>query len=153
MEKESPKTFNEILNINAPIKEIVEGEVLDCKIQTQSYDEAEDYKLARETMREIIKTGRESLDLMLTIANESQSPRSGEVVSQTIQTLAETSNRLIELHQKFKDIKKNEEKKESTNVTNNNLIVTTAELQKMLIEARKDINKNEDMNADNTRGL
>jgi len=71
------------------------------------------------------------------LADQTQSPRAYEVAGQIIKSVADTTDKLLDLQKKLKDI--DEEKKGQTSVTNNAMFVgSTAELQKML----KEMNKN-----------
>ena len=66
------------------------------------------------------------------LAGESASPRAYEVAGQIIKSVADTTDKLMELQKKVKEV--DEDKKQSPNtVTNNALFVgSTSELSKML---------------------
>ena len=73
------------------------------------------------------------------IAKQSEQPRAFEVVSGLIKTIADANKDLLELKNKQKTLKG---EKAAAKVTNNALFVgSTAELQKMLKDARKDGSK------------
>ena len=66
------------------------------------------------------------------LAGESASPRAYEVAGQIIKSVADTTDKLMELQKKVKEIDEESAKKPST-VTNNALFVgSTSELSKML---------------------
>ena len=67
---------------------------------------------------------------MVEIAKQSESPRAFEVVSQLMKTLLDANKDYVEMSTKKRYAK--EESGPSTNVTNNNLIVSTADLLKMI---------------------
>ena len=69
---------------------------------------------------------------VLEVAGETASPRAYEVAGQIIKSVADTTDKLMELQKKVKDV--DEDKKQSPNtVTNNALFVgSTSELSKML---------------------
>ena len=67
---------------------------------------------------------------MVEIAKQSESPRAFEVVSTLMKTLLDANKDYVEMSTKKRYAK--EEESPSTQVTNNNLIVSTADLLKMI---------------------
>mgnify|MGYP000598194591 CR=1 FL=1 len=94
-----------------------------------------DYEHSRDTYYDLIEKGRESLELMIQVARESEHPRAFEVLSGMIKNISDVNDKLMDLNKKHKDIKKPEE---STNAlpngtTNNNVFIgSTTDLQRML---------------------
>ena len=65
------------------------------------------------------------------VGGESASPRAYEVAGQLIKSVADTTDKLMDLQKKIKDV--NEDAPKTNNVTNNALFVgSTSELSKML---------------------
>ena len=96
-----------------------------------------DYDLVRKNLKNIIKQSEAAIEGILDVASESESPRAYEVVSQLIHSSLDANSKLLEIHKKMKDLKKDDESK-VTSVTNNSIYVgSTAELQKFLLERRK----------------
>lgn len=96
-----------------------------------------DYDLVRRNLKNIIKQSEAAIEGILDVASESESPRAYEVVSQLIHSSLDANSKLLEIHKKMKDLKKDDESK-VTSVTNNSIYVgSTAELQKFLHERRK----------------
>ena len=92
---------------------------------------ANDYNYSRQTYYDLIEKGKDSLDLMLEVARESEHPRAFEVLSGMIKNVSEVNDKLMDLNKKNKDISADEIKKiEKT--TNNLFVGSTAELQRML---------------------
>ena len=90
-----------------------------------------DYNYSRQTYYDLIEKGKESLDLMVEVARESEHPRAFEVLSGMIKNVSEVNDKLMDLNKKNKDISAAEIKKiEKT--TNNLFVGSTAELQRML---------------------
>tara|TARA_B100000902_G_C26601120_1_gene570532 strand:- start:118 stop:486 length:369 start_codon:yes stop_codon:yes gene_type:complete len=90
-----------------------------------------DYNYSRQTYYDLIEKGRESLDLMIEVARESEHPRAFEVLSGMIKNVSEVNDKLMDLNKKNKDISADDIKKiEAT--TNNLFVGSTAELQRML---------------------
>lgn len=91
-----------------------------------------DYDYSRATYYELIEKGKESLDLMIEVARESEHPRAFEVLSGLIKNLADTNDKLMELNKKHKEVIK-EEKPEQKQITNNNVFLgSTTDLQRLL---------------------
>ena len=65
----------------------------------------DDYDYSRETYYDLIEKGRESLDLMIEVARESEHPRAFEVLSNMIKGISDVNDKLMDLNKKRKDIK------------------------------------------------
>ena len=91
-----------------------------------------DYKYSRDTYYELVEKGKESLELMIEVARESEHPRAFEVLSGIIKNISDVNDRLMDLNKKKKDLDKKEEIKNIANTTNNLFVGSTAELQKIL---------------------
>lgn len=91
-----------------------------------------DYDYSRATYYELIEKGKESLDLMIEVARESEHPRAFEVLSGLIKNLADTNDKLMDLNKKQKDLKE-PSKNEAKQITNNNVFLgSTTDLQRLL---------------------
>ena len=91
-----------------------------------------DYEYSRETYYELVEKGKQSLELMIEVARESEHPRAFEVLSGMIKNISDVNDRLMDLNKKKKDIDKKEEIKKIANTTNNLFFGSTADLQKIL---------------------
>ena len=91
-----------------------------------------DYKYSRDTYYELVEKGKQSLELMIEVARESEHPRAFEVLSGMIKNISDVNDRLMDLNKKKKDIDKKEEIKKIANTTNNLFVGSTADLQKIL---------------------
>jgi hypothetical protein len=89
-----------------------------------------DIELAKKNIENIIQLGDDSVKEMVEIAKQSESPRAFEVVSTLMKTLLDANKDYVEMSTKKRYAK--EEKQAETQVTNNNLIVSTADLLKMI---------------------
>ena len=95
-------------------------------------DVDKDYDYTRANLYSLIEKGQESLNGILELAGESASPRAYEVAGQIIKSVADTTDKLIDLQKKVKDLDEDTPKGPNT-VTNNAVFVgSTTELQKML---------------------
>lgn len=100
---------------------------------------SEDYNTSRDTYIELIEGGKESLELMIQVARESEHPRAFEVLSGMIKNIADVTDKLMDLNKKHKDVLK--EEKTNKEITNNNVFIgSTTELQRLLHDDAKVIN-------------
>ena len=102
------------------------------KSQTRAENVEKDYDYTRGNLYSLIEKGQEAINGIMEVAGETASPRAYEVAGQLIKSVADTTDKLADLHKKVKDIE-DDNLKTQGNVTNNALFVgSTAELQKML---------------------
>ena len=99
-----------------------------------------DYDYSRATYYELIEKGKESLDLMIEVARESEHPRAFEVLSGMVKNISDVNDRLMDLNKKQKEIK-TPDKHEAKQITNNNVFLgSTTDLQRLLQDETKVIN-------------
>lgn len=92
-----------------------------------------DIELARTNVQNIIELGDDAVKEMVSIAKQSESPRAFEVVSTLMKTLLDANKEFVDISSKKKFAQ--DEKihgRPETNITNNNLIVSTADLLSMI---------------------
>jgi phosphohistidine swiveling domain-containing protein len=102
-------------------------------IDNLSHEET-DYMLVRRNMKDLISIGEDAIDGIVRVATEGDAPRAYEVAAQMIKTVSEMNQDLIDLHNKMKDLKK-----EETNIstTNNSIYVgSTRDLLDLVNESR-----------------
>ena len=106
-------------------------------------DVNKDYDYTRGNLYSLIEKGQEAINGIMEVAGETASPRAYEVAGQLIKSVADTTDKLADLHKKVKDIEEDNPKKQST-VTNNALFVgSTSELSKMLKDGMLNNNSSE----------
>lgn len=124
-------SIDEALNIESDIvesKPIKKPEI----IKSKDDDIEKDYIYSRANLYSLIEKGQEAINGIMEVASEGGSPRAYEVAGQLIKSVADTTDKLIDLQKKLKDVE-DETKKTTNNVTNNAVFVgSTSELQKML---------------------
>ena len=102
------------------------------KSQTRAENVEKDYDYTRGNLYSLIEKGQEAINGIMEVAGETASPRAYEVAGQLIKSVADTTDKLADLHKKVKDIEADNPKTQNT-VTNNALFVgSTSELSKML---------------------
>ena len=115
-----------------------ETDIVEVDNNLKSIDKApddidKDYQYTRANLYSLIEKGQESLNGIMELAGESASPRAYEVAGQIIKSVADTTDKLMELQKKVKEIDEDKQKTSNNNVTNNALFVgSTSELSKML---------------------
>lgn len=103
-------------------------------------DVKDDYEFSRDTYKNLIKTGVNSLDVLAELARESEHPRAFEVLSTTIKNLGDTTEKLMTLQKSKKELNKEEKEEEQKRVTNNNVFVgSTTDLQRLLAQDNEKI--------------
>ena len=113
------------------------------KSQTRAENVEKDYDYTRGNLYSLIEKGQEAINGIMEVAGETASPRAYEVAGQLIKSVADTTDKLADLHKKVKDIEADNPKTQNT-VTNNALFVgSTAELQKMLKDGMLNNNSSE----------
>ena len=84
-------------------------------------------------MYSLIEKGQEAINGIMEVAEEGASARAYEVAGQLIKSVADTTDKLLDLQKKMKDIEEDSPKTTTNNVTNNALYVgSTSDLAKLL---------------------
>ena len=103
------------------------------QIKNVSDDVEKDYEYTRANLYSLIEKGQESLNGIMELAGESASPRAYEVAGQIIKSVADTTDKLLDLQKKVKEVDE-DAVKTTNNVTNNAVFVgSTSDLQLSLI--------------------
>jgi hypothetical protein len=101
-------------------------------IESTPNDVQKDYEYSRGQLYSLIEKGQETLNGIMELAAETDSPRAYEVAGQILKSVADTADKLIDLQKKMRTIE-DEAIKTTNNVTNNAVFVgSTSELQKLL---------------------
>lgn len=95
---------------------------LPAVIEEDKHDHTDDdYEYARNNIREIIDSGKKTLEDISDVAHQSEQARDYEVTTQLIKALVDANKDLLELAEKRAKMKPRQA--EQQNVTNNNLFV------------------------------
>ena len=120
------KTFNTDSVEIEPVKE------KKLNLSKNKNDVDKDYEYTRGQLYSLIEKGQEAINGIMEVAGESASPRAYEVAGQLIKSVADSTDKLMDLQKKLKEVEKDIQKT-TNNVTNNSLFVgSTAELSKLL---------------------
>ena len=107
-------------------------------LRTDTPDIQQDYETSRAQLHSLVMKGQEAVDGILDVARASDHPRAYEVAGQLIKHVADTTDKLIDLQGKMKELDK-EDKKGPATINNTMFVGSTADLQKML-KKQKEIN-------------
>ena len=128
---ENYESIDKALNISDPDIVPTKKETLRKEDTPKKNEVEKDYEYSRANLYSIIEKGQEAINGIMEVAGESASPRAYEVAGQLIKSVADTTDKLMDLQKKVKDV--NEDAPKTNNVTNNALFVgSTSELSKML---------------------
>lgn len=123
------------------VAEVEETKALPAVVSDQDDENLEDIEAVRKNVADVIETGKDAMLEMLEIAKQSEQPRAFEVVSTLMKTLLDANKDYADISTKKKFAKEeiNAPKEAAqTNTVNNNLIVSTADLLKMLKDQKPD---------------
>ena len=119
--------LDELLDIQG---EIVQAEKNLPIVSSNEQDKGNDYKYSREIFYGLVERGQDAIEGILDIAKESEHPRVYEVAGQLIKTVGETTEKLIDLQAKMKELDKDNSMPDK--VQNNLFVGSSTELQKLL---------------------
>jgi tetrahydrodipicolinate N-succinyltransferase len=123
-------SIDEALNTESSIVETTPKEIEVSK--SKDDDIEKDYEYTRANLYSLIEKGQEAINGIMELAGEGASPRAYEVAGQLIKSVADTTDKLIDLQKKVKEVEE-DNIKTTNNVTNNAVFVgSTSDLQKML---------------------
>jgi len=126
------ENISKILGLTPMIPEESSQEVI-VPGQSNNSIANQDFDYARKNLKKIIDDGSVALTDMIDFANQSQHPRTYEVVATMIEKLVTANKELLALSKQIKDIENKDKTTNDPTVTNNNLFVgSTAALQKLL---------------------
>ena len=95
-------------------------------------DTRKDYEYTRGNLYSLIEKGQEAVNGILELAQETEQARAYEVAGQLIKSVADATDKLLDLQKKLKDVEEESQFKGPTNVTNALFVGSTADLAKLL---------------------
>ena len=116
--------------------EVAEVQPVEVELAEREKDLQSDYEASRKNFYELVARGKEAIDGIMIVAQETEQPRAYEVAGQLIKTVSETSQQFMDLQKKVEDIKNMDKKLGNTNIENALFVGSTAELQKLLKDKR-----------------
>ena len=142
--KNSYDSLNDTFNTDAvEVDALAKEETRKSQIQKLTDDVSKDYDYTRGNLYSLIEKGQEAINGIMEVAGETASPRAYEVAGQLIKSVADSTDKLMDLQKKVKEIDEDNPKTQNT-VTNNALFVgSTSELSKMLKDGLLNNNNSE----------
>ena len=140
MDDKFEKNMEEIFDIEMDAGEITKAETEHVTEQVPAKsedDQKKDYEYSRGQLYNLISKGQEALDGALEVAQESGHPRAYEVAVNAMKQVADTTDKLLDLQKKMKDLDAPTKGSTPTTVNNTMFVGTNADLQKMLKNASK----------------
>ena len=127
-----------------PISSNIEDTVNTIVAKAHDDSATNDFNMARSNIYEIIQNGSSAMDALLQVAQQSQHPRAYEVLSTLMNTMITANQKLLDLQQQVREIQAADEphNENARSVTNNLFVGSTAELQKMIENAKNGTNAN-----------
>ena len=123
--------LDELLDIQGEIIEVEKNlPTISKNNYTKQEEQQSDYKYSREVFYGLVERGQDAIEGILDIARESEHPRVYEVAGQLIKTVGETTEKLIDLQAKVKQLDKDESIPDK--VQNNLFVGSSTELQRLL---------------------
>ena len=114
----------------------------EVKMTSKSNEVQKDYEYTRGKLYSLIEKRQEALNGIMEVAEEQGSARAYEVAGQIIKSVADTTDKLMDLQKKVKEVDEDNQKT-TNNVTNNAVFVgSTSDLSKMLKQGFLNNNKN-----------
>ena len=101
--------LDELLDIQGEIIEVEKNlPILSKSEHSKQEEQNSDYKYSREVFYGLVERGQDAIEGILDIARESEHPRVYEVAGQLIKTVGETTEKLIDLQAKVKELDKDD---------------------------------------------
>lgn len=114
------------------------------KIIAEAHNDSakQDFEIARANIHNMLENGQEAMVKLAQIADSSQHPRAFEVLAKLMDTMLVANEKLLDLQTKIRDISVSDSPiNDKAKTINNNLFVgSTAELQKVLQDMKKNGN-------------
>ena len=133
------KDLNETFDVTGEIVSSEPIKPIPKEVEAIKTDTRKDYEYTRGILYSLIEKGQEAVNGILELAQETEQARAYEVAGQLIKSVADATDKLLDLQKKLKDVEEDTKKSSPTNVTNALFVGSTADLAKLLKQ-----NKNED---------
>ena len=142
--KNSYDSLNDTFNTDSvEVDAITKEDNRKNNLQKLTDDISKDYDYTRGNLYSLIEKGQEAINGIMEVASETASPRAYEVAGQLIKSVADSTDKLMDLQKKVKEIDEDNPKTQNT-VTNNALFVgSTSELSKMIKDGILNSNNSE----------
>lgn len=127
-------SLNEAFDVSSEIvsSEPEQIKTVQKEVDAIKTDTRKDYEYTRGNLYSLIEKGQEAVNGILELAQETEQARAYEVAGQLIKSVADATDKLLDLQKKLKDVEEESQSKGPTNVTNALFVGSTADLAKLL---------------------
>ena len=127
-------SLNEAFDVSSEIvsRETEQIKPVQKEVDRIKTDTRKDYEYTRGNLYSLIEKGQEAVNGILELAQETEQARAYEVAGQLIKSVADATDKLLDLQKKLKDVEEESQSKGPTNVTNALFVGSTADLAKLL---------------------
>ena len=127
-------SLNEAFDVSSEIvsSEPEQAKPVQKEVDAIKSDTRKDYEYTRGNLYSLIEKGQEAVNGILELAQETEQARAYEVAGQLIKSVADATDKLLDLQKKLKDVEEESSSKGPTNVTNALFVGSTADLAKLL---------------------
>ena len=124
--------LNETFDVSSEIVSSEPIKPVTKEVEAIKTDTRKDYEYTRGNLYSLIEKGQEAVNGALELAQETEQARAYEVAGQLIKSVADATDKLLDLQKKLKDVEEDTKKSSPTNVTNALFVGSTADLAKLL---------------------
>ena len=132
-------SIDKALDIESSIVESEPAPISKKKEERNKSEIQKDYEYTRGQLYSLIEKGQKTLNGIMELADETQSPRAYEVAGQLIKNVADSTDKLIDLQKKLRDLEEDPKSKNPTTVNNTMFVGSTADLAKFLKKSKDDL--------------
>ena len=125
-------SLNETFDVSSEIVSSEPIKPITKEVEAIKTDTRKDYEYTRGNLYSLIEKGQEAVNGALELAQETEQARAYEVAGQLIKSVADATDKLLDLQKKLKDVEEESQSKGPTNVTNALFVGSTADLAKLL---------------------
>ena len=125
-------SLNETFDVSTEIVSSEPIKPVTKEVEAIKTDTRKDYEYTRGNLYSLIEKGQEAVNGALELAQETEQARAYEVAGQLIKSVADATDKLLDLQKKLKDVEEDTKKSSPTNVTNALFVGSTADLAKIL---------------------
>ena len=107
------ETVNEALDVSSEIVTLSEpgSEPVQREVDAIKTDTRKDYEYTRGNLYSLIEKGQEAVNGILELAQETEQARAYEVAGQLIKSVADATDKLLDLQKKLKDVEEESQSK------------------------------------------
>ena len=124
-------SLNETFDVSSEIVSSEPIKPVTKEVEAIKTDTRKDYEYTRGNLYSLIEKGQEAVNGALELAQETEQARAYEVAGQLIKSVADATDKLLDLQKKLKDVEEDTKKSSPTNVTNALFVGSTADLAKL----------------------